>query len=162
MLHVQLFYVDSSSGDELEIAAVSNHNFYDWTVPEELGTMEKIEVIIPNTDALDVYEQPSLRIVPDLSTMVVTPSDVVVLNKGYFVTKQDYAEGYMTYTSQKSGELEEIPVKLNLANGQIDLSNPIEFEPFVYLNKIEKREISVKLVDVTNGHEYVMSPVYII
>lgn len=124
--------------------------------------MEKLEVVIPNTDELSVYEQPQLRIVPDLSTMVVRPSDVVVLNKGYFVTKQSKVNGWIDYTRDKDGGLEEIPVKLNLANGQIDLSNPIEFEPFVYLNKVKKREIAIKLVDVTNGKEYTMSPVYVV
>ena len=146
MLNISLSYIDNSTGEEYKIDDVENNNFYFWTIPNELNCIGDVDLIIPNTSELQVYKQPKIKIIPDLSTKIISPSSISILNKGYFITNLDVINAYISYV-KKNGELEEIPVTINLLNNMINENNPTEFSKFVYKNEINAYNIDIIVAD---------------
>ena len=64
----------------------------------------------------------------------------------------------MSYENKKE-EITEIPVKLNLKNFMIDENNPIDFDCFVYNNKIEQKKIKLVIRDHYDKNLYCESDV---
>lgn len=149
LLQVDLLF-EEENGKQYLLDSVDNHNFYHWRVPADFITNpSKIDIIIPNTDDVEVFTVPQIYIYPDPTTKMVDDSTVFVLNKGYFITQREQVDIIITY-EDKHGNFVEIPAKLNLKNFQIDEVNPIEFDCFVYNNEINYKKIKLVLRDHHN------------
>lgn len=149
LLQVDLLF-EEENGKQYLLDSVDNHNFYHWRVPSDFITNpSKIDIIIPNTDDVEVFTVPEIYIYPDPTTKMVDDSTVFVLNKGYFITQREQVDIIITY-EDKHGNFVEIPAKLNLKNFQIDEINPIEFDCFVYNNEINYKKIKLVLRDHHN------------
>lgn len=149
LLQVDLLF-EEENGKQYLLDSVDNHNFYHWRVPNDFITNpSKIDIIIPNTDDVEVFTVPEIYIYPDPTTKMVDDSTVFVLNKGYFITQREQVDIIITY-EDKHGNFVEIPAKLNLKNFQIDEINPIEFDCFVYNNEINYKKIKLVLRDHHN------------
>ena len=86
LLQVDLLF-EEENGKQYLLDSVDNHNFYHWRVPNDFITNpSKIDIIIPNTDDVEVFTVPEIYIYPDPTTKMVDDSTVFVLNKGYFIT----------------------------------------------------------------------------
>lgn len=144
---VQLLYEDKETGKRNEIGVISHREFYDWLIPEELMSQTRIDAIIPNTDSVYVYTPPRIIVLPDPETNTVTPDNVYIVSKGLFLTQDKQVEGTLSYMD-KSGELVEYPMRLNLLNNMIDLDNPIEFKDFKYTGDISYKAIDIIIKDV--------------
>ena len=150
LLQVDLLYQDET-GKEYVLDSVDNHNFYHWRVPNDfiIDNTNRIDVLIPNTDECNVYTLPEIFIYADPTTKIVDETTCYILNKGYFITNLSQVDCIISY-EDKFGKLIEIPAKLNLKNFQIDETNPIEFECFVYNNDIKTKKIKLILRDHHN------------
>ena len=149
LLQVDLLF-EEENGKQYLLDSVDNHNFYHWRVPSDFITNpSKIDIIIPNTDDVEVFTVPEIYIYPDPTTKMVDDSTVFVLNKGYFITQREQVDIIITY-EDKHGNFVEIPAKLNLKNFQIDEINPIEFDCFVYNNEINYKKVKLVLRDHHN------------
>lgn len=153
LLNVEISYIDLSNNNEVIIDNVQNNNFYYWKIPEELGCITTIDLIIPNTDEVNVYQQPNIKIVPNLKTKIVSIDNISLINKGYFITDKNQIDGVISYMKLNK-ELEEIPVKINLLNNMINPEHPLEFEDFVYKNKISPLKINLLIKDSYHKETY--------
>ncbi len=149
LLQVDLLYQDET-GTQFLIDSVDNHNFYHWRIPDDfISNPSKIDIIIPNTEDCEVFTVPEIYIYPDPKTHIVDETTVYILNKGYFITNKPYVEAIISY-EDKTGNIKEIPAKLNLKNYQIDELNPIEFNCFAYNNDINFKKVKLILRDHHN------------
>lgn len=149
LLQVDLLF-EEENGKQYLLDSVDNHNFYHWRVPSDfIINPSKIDIIIPNTDDVEVFTVPEIYIYPDPTTKIVDDSTVFVLNKGYFITQKQQVDVIITY-EDKNGSFVEIPAKLNLKNYQIDEIEPIQFDCFVYNNEINYKKIKLVLRDHHN------------
>lgn len=149
LLQVDLLF-EEEDGKQYLLDSVDNHNFYHWRVPSDfIINPSKIDIIIPNTDDVEVFTVPEIYIYPDPTTKIVDDSTVFVLNKGYFITQKQQVDVIITY-EDKNGSFVEIPAKLNLKNYQIDEIEPIQFDCFVYNNEINYKKIKLVLRDHHN------------
>lgn len=145
----ELVYRDNETGEETFINSFANHNFYNWTIPNEMSGLEnKIDVIIPNTDDTIVYKTPDIKITVDPETKIITKENITILNKGYFLTDKLHVNGVFSFLNSKTEELEEYPFSLNILHNQIDMSDPISFTPFVYLGEISPKNITLIIRDL--------------
>lgn len=151
----ELVYIDNATKEETYIDSFTNHNFYNWVIPSDLSGMEnKIDVIIPNTEEMIVYKNPDIKIVPNPATKIVSKESITVISKGYFITSEKCVDGVFSYLNSKTGELVEYPFKLNLLNNQIDTSNPISFNPFVYTEEMNPKNITLLIRDLNDSSIY--------
>lgn len=144
-----LSYMDNSTGEEVVVTTIRNNQFFNWRIPEILSSHTKIDCIIPNTDTMQVYKVPEISVLPDPTNGKVTKSQIEVKSKGYFITKENQVNGSFSYLS-KDNKIIDVPFILNLYNNMIDLSDPIEFKPFIYNNDINASNIDVILRDANN------------
>ena len=159
LLQVDISYIDLDTNEEFLIDSVDNNSFYYWKIPDDfIDNPAKIDVIIPNTDMCTVYTNPEIFVYPDPNTKIVDESTVYIKSKGYFITALPYVEALMSYENKKE-EITEIPVKLNLKNFMIDENNPIDFDCFVYNNKIEQKKIKLVIRDHYDKNLYCESDV---
>lgn len=145
MLNVEISYIDKNTNTEYLIDRCPNTNFYIWSIPEDLQSLIPIDIIIPNTNEVQVFTAPNIKLVPDLKTKIIKPENTKIINKGYFITNQNQVDGFINY--EYKGKIIEIPIKINLLNNMININNPIEFKPFVYRNKINPIKIDLIIKD---------------
>ena len=129
------------------IGTVDNTGYYDWVIPVS-SDYEGIDIIIYNNDNCSVNKQPDIKAIPDAKTNIVTPENVVISNKGYFITSNvsEKIEGAFSYINN-AGKLVEHPFTLNIYNHMINMENPIEFKPFLYEKDYNPKVINITIKD---------------
>ena len=152
---VELYWteIDNKTGDSKEhlIGTVDNNGYYDWVIPVS-SDYEGIDVIIYNNDKCSVYKQPDIKVIPDGSTNIVSKENVVISNKGYFLTSDinDSINGVFSYIND-NGKLVEHDFKLNIYNHMINLEDPIDFAPFLYEKEYNPKTINITIKDPLNS-----------
>lgn len=160
LLMVDLLFQEEGHEDDEQhlIASMDNHNFCHWSIPEDfLEEHTPIDVVIPNSDIVNVYTQPKIYIYADPTTKMVSVENVYVLNKGYFITQQPQVDCIIEY-EDKNGEIQEVEAKLNLKNNMIDEFDPIEFKCFVFNGNVDSKSIRFILRDHNQTANLVVSP----
>ena len=139
--------VKSGTTNEHLIGTIDNNGYYDWVVPVS-SDYEPIDVIIYNNDHCSVYKQPEIKVIPDALTNIVSAENIVISNKGYFITSDanDTIEGVFSYMND-TGKLIEHEFKLNIYNHMINMENPIEFKSFLYDKEYNPTVISITIKD---------------
>ena len=155
LISVELLY--KIEGDETEhlIEIVNNNNFYHLVIPAEIFNEQQMlfDIQIPNTDTCTVQTQPVIRVVPDSETGVISKNSFIILNKGFFLTKEKYVEGIVSY-EDKRGKIIDTIVKFNLVNGMIDENNPVTMRDFIYRGELVKKRIILMVRDAFNKNKF--------
>lgn len=146
--------IDKKSGERVAhpIGTIDNVGYYDWVIPQGLSDFTKIDCMLFNGDNAEVYKKPSIVVIPDASTCIVSKDNVSILNKGYFLTSDTTTtiDGAFSYLD-RDGHLVEHPFKANIFNNMLDMDNPLSFEPFLYQNDFTPKEISLAIESVGLG-----------
>jgi hypothetical protein len=90
---------------------------------------------------------------PDPETGVISKKSFVILNKGFFLTKDKYIEGIVSYEDKK-GKIVDTIIKFNIVNGMIDETNPVTMKDFLYRGEIIKKRILIMVRDAFNKNKY--------
>ena len=155
LISVELLY--KIEGDETEhlIEIVNNNNFYHLVIPAEIFNEQQMlfDIQIPNTDTCTVQTQPVIRVIPDSETGVISKNSFVILNKGFFLTKEKQVEGIVSY-EDKRGKIIDTIVKFNLVNGMIDENNPVTMRDFIYRGELVKKRIILMVRDAFNKNKF--------
>lgn len=147
LLNVSISYIDEkTSKEEIIEKQIKNSNFYVWDIPEELGTMQHIDIIIANDSETRIIEAPEIKIAPNIKTKVVSQDNVKVLKKGLFISSKNQIDATLSYLNSRN-KIEDVPIKINLKNGMVDEESPLEFKSFVYKNTLNPLKISLKVAD---------------
>lgn len=147
LLNVSISYIDQKTNDEVIVEKqIKNSNFYVWDIPEDLGTMQHIDIIVQNTEDARIIEQPEIKIAPNIKTKVVSQDNVKVLKKGLIISEKSQIDATLSYLNNKN-KIEDVPIKINLKNGMVDEEKPLEFKSFVYKNALNPLKIDLKVSD---------------
>ena len=148
---------------EHTIGTIDNKGFYDWELPVNENGVNDIDVIIYNTESCSVYKSPEIKIIPDADTKTVSADNITIIDKGYFMTEKerDQITGVFSYVLE-SGKLAEHEFTLNIYNHMIDMSNPVQFKPFLYENGFEPKIININIKDFSSGVESTISNIKIL
>ena len=111
------------------------------------------DIQIPNTETCKVQTQPVIRVVPDPETGIISKKSFVILNKGFFITKERTVEGIVSY-EDKRGKIVDTVVKFNLVNGMIDEDNPVTMKNFIYRGEYIKKRILLMVRDAFNKTKF--------
>lgn len=153
LITVDILY-ETEDGQEEIIDTVVNNNFYYLTIPDNLlDTDNTIDVMFPNTDTCTVYTTPEVKLYPDFKTGIVNRNNIVIVNKGYFLTTQPTVDAIVSYINKKHKIVEQ-PVKFRLKNNMIDESEPLIMDDFIYNNKICSKKIKIKVRDSFNNKKF--------
>ncbi len=146
------------------IATVYNQMSYIWEIPEGFSGFPSIEYSIINKDDCFVHRQPVLKIIPDPTTKLIKPENVIVVDKGFIITEKERDTlSVIIYTPDRAGDLDEKTVTLNILNNQVNTENPLLFEPFVYSGNIPHKVVDIKISDALDPSlEYVIESVTIV
>lgn len=133
LMQVDICY--QTKGDEREyvIDSVDNHDFYHWQIPMDFTGNQQIDIIIPNSEYINVANMPEIFIYPDPKTRIVEPENVYIKDKGFFVVADPNGDvpAIISYTNKK-GEIVEHDAVIHLSNYMIDPDRGIEFKCFPF------------------------------
>ena len=88
---------------------------YIWEIPEGFSGFPSIEYSIINKDDCFVHRQPVLKIIPDPTTKLIKPENVIVVDKGFIITEKERDTlSVIIYTPDRAGDLDEKIVTLYL------------------------------------------------
>lgn len=155
---IKISYQDTETGEVNLIEQIQNHNFYNWSIPDNFTKNSQIDIIIPDTEDVKVYNNPVIKVVPikvEDGVYKISPESVSIINKGYFITKNDVISGYLSYVNSKN-ELEEHDVEINLLNHMINEDDPIHFKSFIYDSKVELKTINLIIQNVDNLNDKII------
>lgn len=84
---VDLYWVYVGTNDRQEIDRMQpNHEYYIWNIPEDFTKYVQPTMIWENTEAVSVFREPLIRIIPDLNTKAIDSSSFIIFSTGYFST----------------------------------------------------------------------------
>lgn len=147
--NIEVFYEDHTSKT---VDTVVGKTQYVWEIPEDFSGFEPIEVVFINSDHCSVHREPSVKIIPDASTKMVSSDGVFVEDKGFFLTKEenDTIEANMYFTDSFGNTVEKA-VTFSIVNNQINEASPCTFTPFAYTGVMNPKKIDLRFSDLTNS-----------
>ena len=159
LLTVDITYQIEGDETEYMIDSIDNHHHYHWYVPYDFTDNEPIDIMIPNTDEVQMTTTPEIYIYPDPTTHLVEPSNVYVKNRGFFIApKTQYQTNAIISYVNKNDEIVETNAVLNLSNFMIDEQIPMEFECFAYDKEIKPLRIRLIVKDHCEKNLKAVSP----
>lgn len=152
LLQVQIGY-ETEDGQQHQLETVENHNFYYWTVPDDIISDDNIiiDVYVQNNDECKVYQQPFIKFLPNPNSNIIDKDNVVVINKGMFITDLPEIIGMISY-EDKHGNINETEIIFNIKNGMIDEDQPVAcMNPFKYDKEFNYKKIKLYVKDTVNN-----------
>lgn len=128
------------------IDTVDNHEFYYLTLNSELYSNYNIDIILPNNEDCIIVNNPIIKVFPDFTTNIIKEQNVVVIDKGFILTKKHYIEAVISY-EDRDGKIIEHYMQINIINNAVDEEHPVSFENFVYNNDINYKKIKLFIRD---------------
>jgi hypothetical protein len=117
---VDIFWLYTNTNERFSIDKLQpNHEYYIWNIPEDFTTYQEPTIIWENrekpefNDNVAVSRPPFIKIIPDLSTNIISSSSFKVLDPGYFYSQinasinlqlemKNRLTGQITYTGDGS------------------------------------------------------------
>lgn len=65
---------------------VPNNEYYVWNVPENFTAYKNPVILWPEDVSINIYRDPIVRILPDLSTNQIDASSFIIIDAGYFLS----------------------------------------------------------------------------
>lgn len=150
LCRVNIKYEVEGEGTEHLVESVDNNNFYYWKLPDDIiDDPTELDITIVGAEDCEVITPPSVKMYPDPETNVVSEGNVIVQNKGMFVTDADHIDGVVSYVDRQ-GRIREHEMTLNLRNGMVDTEHPVSMKCFVYDGDVKCRRIRIKVEDDMN------------
>lgn len=150
LLYVDILYKEY--GDEeyhTILNNIDNHNCCHMSISSDFVNGPEVDVIIPQDKDIMIMAQPEFKfyLTPDNQ---LTEDTCVVINKGCFLlsnqVERAQIDAYLSF-EVKNGKIKEVPVKINLLNGAVDIENPIEMPCVIYPKEIDVRKIQLFVRD---------------
>lgn len=153
LLYVDLLYKEEGDDEyHMMLENIENHNCCHMTISGDFANGLPIDVIVPRDDKIMVVNQPTLKFYAT-DDGIITKDTCVVINKGCFLMDygmdQSQIDAILSFEKEDK-KIEEIEIKLNILNGAVDPSNPIDMECFVYPNAISPKRIQLFVRDHNN------------
>jgi len=84
---VDLYWVYTNTNDRQEIDRLQpNNEYYIWNIPNDFTAYIPPTMIWEDTSMVSVFREPSVKIIPDLSTNLIDSSSFIIFSTGYFMT----------------------------------------------------------------------------
>jgi len=65
---------------------VPNNEYYVWNIPETFTNYKQPVILWPQDGSINVYRNPIIRILPDVTTNEITDSSFIIIDSGYFIS----------------------------------------------------------------------------
>jgi len=111
---------------------IPNHEYFLWNIPNDFTTFKEPIINFDNTDSVHVIREPQIKVIPDLSTGLISSTSFNIIEPGYFYTSNQYdssinlvlemidTQGNITYTNDGD-------ITLKLTDGKIDTQTPVYY-----------------------------------
>lgn len=136
---------------------IPNQQFYLWNIPEDFTKFVSPAITLCNTNNIQVYRNPNIKILPSMNG-IIDKNSFIILDPGTFICSENEMKMQITldYINDKTGDIEIIsdPIYLNIKNGEINMNNPVEMLPIKYLNKVDYKQIKLKISDSAHPEIY--------
>jgi hypothetical protein len=84
---VDLYWLYTGTNDRQEIDRLQpNTEYYIWNIPEDFTKYIPPTIIWEDTSIVSVFREPTIKIIPDLSSNIIDSSSFIIFSSGYFST----------------------------------------------------------------------------
>ncbi|WQJ53784.1 MAG: hypothetical protein [Wendovervirus sonii] len=150
LLYIDILYSEDGETYETIETNVENHNCYHLQLPEDFMLSDMMfDVMVENNENAIIVNQPAIKFYVNPETNIVDETTCVVINKGFILTELPYINAILSYYD-KSGNLHEYDMQINILNNAIDTSKPITIKPFIYNNDVQYKKIKLFVRDHAN------------
>ena len=134
---------------------VQNNMFYVWDIPNNFTDYQEPTIIYNLNENIGIYEEPVIKVIPDLNTKQINKNSFKIIKKGIFIGNiKDYKLPINIEFKMKNGKIissEDDTVFLNIKNNEIDEKNPVEMKKNIkYPEKINAKRIHLKVSNSVN------------
>jgi len=137
---------------------IENHEFWYWNIPENFTTYKQPIIIWENTDTVKVHRQPSINIIPNLSTKVIDASSFTIVDAGYFMADStDSSIAIILEMKDDAGRISytgDNDIWLNISNYKINSINPVWVNPtttITYPGTVDYKIINIHIANSVNN-----------
>ena len=159
MRNVDISYKDVSSNDLQVIdKAQLNHEYYIWNVPETFTDFKEPDIIwIEDPSTITISRTPIIKIIPDLSTGLISDDSFIAYSEGYFLSpSEDISIGIQLEMKDDNGAVSytgDGSIWANIKFNKLDMSNPVTVsDPCIYFpGTVDFKEIDIYISNSVNS-----------
>lgn len=136
---------------------IPNHQFWDWTISETFTSYVHPIIVWEEDSSTTLYREPTISILPDISTNIISEDSFIIVNPGYFMTNTTDSSISiileMKDTQNRTIYTNDNDIYLNLKDYSIDASNPVWINPdvsIVFPGTVDYKEIDLYIVNSVN------------
>jgi hypothetical protein len=150
---VDLYWVYTNTNERFKIDRFQpNNEYYIWNIPEDFTKYVPPTIIWEDTSTVSVFREPTIKIIPDLSTGLINANSFIVFSPGYFSSgTNDSSINIQLEMKDDSGQIYYSPdgvIYANIKLNELDPSVPFTVDGSVYFpGLIDYNDIDIILID---------------
>lgn len=160
MNKVDVYYTLNGDSEQTLIQkGIDNHEYWHWNIPETFTNFKSPKIIFEEDSSTQVYRQPTISIIPDISTGAITKESFNIINPGYFMTTENKIDSSIALILEmkddtgKTHFTGDSSIYLNLKHFTIDLDDPVWVDPssnIIFPGTIDYRVIDIYIANSVN------------
>lgn len=139
---------------------VDNNEFWYWNISESFTNFNSPSIIYDENDSINIYRQPTIVVLPDISSGKISSDSFKIINGGYFmVDKLETSIGIILEMKDDQGRTyytEDNQIFLNLNHFTVNPENPIWVDPSImaFPGTVDYKQINLIVTNSVNKEVY--------